>query len=916
MAKRKQKRQSNYTNRDPYSIIFNIEDTSQLDIVKKTILNFYNMLDKHDHILVNNSSTLDSSEIFQDGENKSDNQKIKFFHKNSQIDFEYDLINEQIILVSAKNLVNEISFTEILHQNLEPGKKVKYLNFTGTGLNVHQSPVLSFNKELILNNLSYFNYGNDFHNTILFLINRFDWDLQPLILPKSVDFKLKKKFNISQTLKIISLWHHWLIKQPFEDIFKNKKITFENNAPLFRLLFVFVALLSLIIMSVSSGDAGISGDEPVNYRHAAYVYDYFTEGDSTALNTPKTKLQYYGQSFDNLTYLFNKVTNAENYYETRHFFNSLTGWLAMLFTGLIVVYLMGWRAGALAFILILFSPRFLGHSWNNPKDIPFAFTYIFCLFYQVKLLAELPRFKLSTLIILAFGIGLSISVRIGGLLLIAYQFMFLGLYTIFFKPFKNTSKPVISFINSGLVLAMVSIAGYFLGLVLWPYALEDPIKNPLESLQVMTNFTASLKQAFMGDFIWSDNVPWYYTPTYILITTPIIILVGILLYFLLIWKYPRKKVLLSLFVSFAFVFPIFYIIYKSSNVYGGWRHVLFVYAPLVAISSIGLNAVINQINQKYRPYTLFAVILLLIQPVYHTFKNHPYQYIYFNQLAGGINGAYGNYEMDYYYHSLKESSKWLINNEIDTTANKKTIVATNHAEIVKYYFREYTDHVTITYVRFYDRGNYNWDYAIIANSYINPYQQKNGYWPPAHTIHEIKVNKAVVGAVIERKDKNDHLGYQAMKEKNYFKAEVHLKKALEANPNNEVARINLAKLYIDQNRLNEANGIVNGTLKIYHNYDKALNLLGIIYLKKREFNNALGVFNRITQVNPKFVNAYHNIGVVLLNQKKNQQALNYFQKALKVNSKYKPSYMAIAHILRQAGKEEEAQRYVDAANNL
>jgi tetratricopeptide (TPR) repeat protein len=322
-------------------------------------------------------------------------------------------------------------------------------------------------------------------------------------------------------------------------------------------------------------------------------------------------------------------------------------------------------------------------------------------------------------------------------------------------------------------------------------------------------------------------------------------------------------------------------------------------------------------NHKFRPYLLIAIILLLIQPIYHTFKNHPYQYIYFNQLAGGVNGAYGNYEMDYYYHSLKESSEWLIENKLNQLEeSEKLTVATNHHQIVNYYFRDHRDKVSVRYVRYYDRGNFNWDYAVIANSYINPYQQEHGYWPPANTIHEIKVNKAVVGAVIERKDKNDHLGYRAMKKKNYKEAEEHLKIALQADQNNEVARLNLAKIYIEQGRLDEANGIVNGTLKIYRNYDKALNLLGIIYMKKREFNNALGVFNRITQVNPKFVNAYHNIGVVFLNQQKNQQALDYFQQAIKTNPKYKPSYLAIAHILRQAGKEEEAQRYMQAANKL
>ncbi len=738
----------------------------------------------------------------------------------------------------------------------------------------------------------------------------------------------KNNIELKNYLNLSLAGHHILrLKSALNPSFSTDEIFLRREKhvfaePLFfRSLFVAISIVLFFLFPILSFDAGISGDEDKHVDQAQKVYSYFqTHGEDTSyMTSPHGPFYAYNITFDVVLHVLIQKLNIENVYDFRHFVNSFTGYFAVLFCGLLVTFLAGWRAGVIALILLFFSPRFLGHSLNNPKDIPFALGYVFSIYYMFKFVKTLPRISIKDSILIALGIGFTLNIRIGGLLLIAILFLFAALHTLSNFKLKELFKAKLPYVGKLIaVLAGICVVGYVIGFIFWPYGLEDPLKNPLESLKNMTNFKISLKQTFEGEVIWSDNVPWYYTVKYMLITIPLIVLIGLTVSIFTFLPLSRKYGWLNIFmVFFTFLFPLIYIIIRESNVYGGWRHMNFSYVIIVGLAATGLNHLFYYFRNKNIKYAVYGLItILLLHPVAHIIKNHPYQYIYFNQLAGGINGAYGNYEMDYYYHSLKESSNWLINNEIDTTANKKTIVATNHAEIVKYYFREYTDHVTVTYVRFYDRGNYNWDYAVIANSYINPYQQKNGYWPPANTIHEIKVNKAVVGAVIERKDKNDHLGYQAMKEKNYFKAEVHLKKALEANPNNEVARINLAKLYIDQNRLNEANGIVNGTLKIYHNYDKALNLLGIIYLKKREFNNALGVFNRITQVNPKFVNAYHNIGVVLLNQKKNQQALDYFQKALKVNSKYKPSYMAIAHILRQAGKEEEAQRYVDAANKL
>ena len=67
----------------------------------------------------------------------------------------------------------------------------------------------------------------------------------------------------------------------------------------------------------------------------------------------------------------------------------------------------------------------------------------------------------------------------------------------------------------------------------------------------------------------------------------------------------------------------------------------------------------------------------------------------FNELIGGFKNAYGDYESDYYFNSLKATADYLKN---DTKINngKPTIIATNHSSIMQHYFRNYPN-VTIIY---------------------------------------------------------------------------------------------------------------------------------------------------------------------------------------------------------------------------
>lgn len=738
---------------------------------------------------------------------------------------------------------------------------------------------------------------------------------------KQIQQNVSKYLHLS-TVKKLDLFFKSIFTNPFKtkDIYlKRNNFIFKENT-IFRILFVLSLVLLFFIMPILSYDSGISGDEDKHVDQAKKVFSYFeTHGkDTSYLKSPYGPFYAYNITFDVFLDVLIKKFKIEKVYEFRHVVNSLTGFITILICGLIVAYIAGWRAGLLSIFLLFFSPRFLGHSFNNPKDVPFAMSYVFTIYFILKFINSFPKLSIKYSILIAIGIGLALNIRIGGLLLIAYLFLFVALKVINDLKLKIFNKK--NWIYLGKILALlilISAAGYTLGFIFWPYGLEAPLKNPFLSLKNMTNFTISIRQAFEGEFIWSDNVPWYYTIKYILISSPIAVLLGVLISFLTIVPLVKKYGWINIFIIFfSFIFPLAYIIYKKSNVYGGWRHMIFAYIFMIVAASLSLNHLIYIFKNKYLKYSVFALLLLLLlNPIIHTFKSHPLQYIYFNQLVGGTKGAFGNYEMDYYYPSLKVGAEWLDKNILEKDTSSNIIVATNHGELVSYYLRN-QEKAKVTYVRYYDRGNSNWDYAIIANSYINPYQQKHGFWPPENTIHTIDVDGVPVCAILKREQKFDYLGYQKLRQKNYFGAIADYKQAIQKEKINEAAYLNLTTAYMYVRRYDLARQTINQLLEIYPKYDKALNLLGLTYFNERNYEEAYKVFTSITEINPKFFSAYHNLGLVFMRMNKGEEAIKYFQQTIKIRNNYKPSYLAIAQILKQMGRDADAQKYIDAANKL
>ncbi len=723
----------------------------------------------------------------------------------------------------------------------------------------------------------------------------------------------------------ILLFVKWFFVYPIKELKSKPHLhySFIKESSFYRFLFATLAIVLFFLMPLLSLDAGLSGDENIQYIQAENYYNYFASFGKDTSYMERAQDYAYGMSFDTFTYAINKWFGIENIYETRHVINSLTGWLALLFGGMIAVLLCGWRAGLFTIILFFFSPRFLGHSYNNPKDIPFAMAYIFTIYFIIRLLSELPKLKKSTAVMIAIGIAMAISIRIGGLLLIAYLFMAVGLHYLMTTPFKT----VLNNYNLGrlkrilLYTIFVAAGGYFLGLILWPYALQNPIKNPITALELMTNFSTQLKQIFNGEVIWSNKAPWYYAFKYLLISLPVIFFVGVILLTGQLKYALRKYGTLNIFILvFTFVFPIVYIIYKGSNVYGGWRHVLFAFPSIAVLAGIGFESAYSRLKNKHFKAVFFVIfIALLYHPAKHIIKNHPYEYIYYNELFGGVKNAYGEFETDYYYHSLREASEWLISNKIkeeNVQEGQEIRVATSHGSITMYYFRDYTDKCKVFYFRYYDRGNKDWDYAIVVNSYIDPYQLKNGYWPPSNTIHTITVDNQPICAILKREDMNDYIGYQYLQKGENAKAIEHLEKAVEHDPRNETALYNLSNVYQKTGQLDKAIKTCYQCLEIYPDYEKVLNILGASFLQKGQLDKALGTFHKLTEVNYKYYGAYYHMGYIYIQKNELYEAVKYLKKCIEVNQRFRPAYITLSKVLDQLGRKQEADMYRNRAKQL
>lgn len=421
--------------------------------------------------------------------------------------------------------------------------------------------------------------------------------------------------------------------------------------------------------------AGLAAAVALTFRHYGITYDeevqntygdlivrwYATHGsDGGALTF--SNLYLYGGLFDTLASLANRVSPL-GVYETRHLLNGMVGILGIAGCWKLARVLGGPRAGLFAAALLALVPDWYGQMFNNPKDIPFAVAMTWATYFMVRLARRLPAPPLSLVLKLGVAIGLALGTRVGGVIL----FVTLGFTLAAFlasqalDPAGRIRLPGTLRHLAVSLWPVVPVAGLVM-LVWWPWAQQNPIGNPLEALTEFSHFPMEFDFAFFGRPVSTTDLPWYYIPGFLAVKLPepmiLLVAAGGLPAFC---RLPKAK-LPWLVLGFALLFPPAYIVATRAVLYDNVRHVLFLIPLLAVVAGLALD----RFDRLLRPGGLQHLAVWSAAAgflVYHAgamVALHPNEYIYFNAFVGGMPGAAGRFDLDFWSNSLAETTEALV----------------------------------------------------------------------------------------------------------------------------------------------------------------------------------------------------------------------------------------------------------------
>ena len=462
------------------------------------------------------------------------------------------------------------------------------------------------------------------------------------------------------------------------------------------LLAAFGAVILLTFRSY-----GVTVDERHSNLNGRYFLDWYASGFQHRAIIDEGNQRLYGSFFNSISALISDHSPL-GLYETGHLVIAITSLIGVFFAYRLARRLAGPMAGFLSALLLLLTPVYYGHSFINPKDIPFAVLFLISLYYLTAAYDYLPRLPVRWILMVGTAIGLTLGIRIGAAMLFGYLVVLVGLWFLarYREDRSYSGAAILRDIRSAFVSMIgVGIVAWLVMLVWWPYGQVSPILNPLRALKRNANFTDfNANSLYRGRFIPSDALPWHYLPTWFTITLPefyaLILSIGII-------ALVARKLMTSsssanvdvdrqsrmVFLIFATCFPIATAIAMRPILYDGNRHFLFVVPPLAVITGVTLAWLLS--NGLPRPLKIViagVVVILGAVTVIDMARLHPYEYVFFNRSFGGLSSALGRYETDYWGVSHKEGVDWLINNYKPNAPKGSIRVANTAADFQTSYY--------------------------------------------------------------------------------------------------------------------------------------------------------------------------------------------------------------------------------------
>ena len=390
-------------------------------------------------------------------------------------------------------------------------------------------------------------------------------------------------------------------------------------------------------------------------------------GDEDALRGKDDHERYYGVAFEIFLVAVERALGLEDsraVYLSRHLLTHLFFLAGGFFAWLLAYRLFGSRAVAsLAMPLFLLHPRIYAHSFFNSKDAAFASAFMISLYLVHR---AFRRDTVRAFALCGAGVGLLVNIRImGGALIPAV----LGMLAL--DAFRAMRRG-----EGGAKRALANICAFSLTFAATLYATMPSLwRDPpgiIDGFRTLARHPSLVPTLFRGELVAWPNIPWDYVPTWTLITTPPLALalaaVGIVCLArprAAVWRgmFAAPTARFGLLAVFCLTAPVVAAVALNSNLYDGWRHMHFLYAPICVLAAFGLRGAAALMSKRAHRVGLYAAVAAaLVIVIVQMVRLHPYQNDYFNLFVNrnGAEWLEGRYHMDYVHVSRREALEFLL----------------------------------------------------------------------------------------------------------------------------------------------------------------------------------------------------------------------------------------------------------------
>ncbi len=430
-----------------------------------------------------------------------------------------------------------------------------------------------------------------------------------------------------------------------------------------------LVLLNLIVGLLVLPDFGQSTDEPYQQAYAERTIQgvrsvMHTGNFSDYFFSEKPKQGSHGPAFIMVvTLVRNAIIPDATQLQKLHFNHYL--YFMVFQIGIAAIYFLArrWMSDIAAFgtaLLFNTQPMLLGHAFMNPKDVVFmslltasAALGLWMVDRSGKEALQVHdkpiragirsffrQFRSFDVWLAGFALGYASAIRLVapliGIVILAYILV----------SRKWNAWP--RFVAYGLI-------AFAFMMLFWPYLWPDPFGRLIESIGHCITYPGTHLTLFRGSLYDANEIPRSYLPVLLAIqlTEPVLVLIiaGVIV---LLKKYRADLGSLTL---IWFVLPVAMLMLMCVNLYNNYRQVFFLLPPLFLFAGLGLDWIFSYVQRT--ALRMGILCMFLLPGLYASIVLHPYEYIYYNQLVGGVNGAYRNFELDYWDLAFMEAQNYI-----------------------------------------------------------------------------------------------------------------------------------------------------------------------------------------------------------------------------------------------------------------